>query len=111
MSEAPARLIERLPGGPAAAPDELLDRFLGWMLDHDLEPYPAQEEAFLELMAGHHVILGTPTGSGKSMVAVLLHFKALAEHARSFYTAPPRRWSARSSSGSVSSSTRATSGC
>ena len=90
MSEAPAPLIERLPGDPAAAPDELLDRFLGWMLDHDLEPYPAQEEAFLELMAGHHVILGTPTGSGKSMVAVLLHFKALAEHARSFYTAPTK---------------------
>ena len=90
MSDAPAPLIERLPEDPAAAPDELLDRFLGWLLDHDLEPYPAQEEAFLELLAGRHVILGTPTGSGKSMAAALLHFKALAEQARSFYTAPTK---------------------
>ena len=44
-----------------------------------LELYPAQEEALLELMAGKHVILNTPTGSGKSLVATALHFKALAE--------------------------------
>ena len=39
-------------------------------------------------MAGKHVILGTPTGSGKSLVALGLHFKALCERRRSFYTSP-----------------------
>ena len=50
--------------------------------------YPAQEEAILELCAGKHVILNTPTGSGKSLVATALHFKALAEGKTSFYTCP-----------------------
>jgi len=50
--------------------------------------YPAQEEALLELMAGRHVILGTPTGSGKSLVALGLHFKAVCEGRVSFYTSP-----------------------
>ena len=49
---------------------------------------PAQEEALLELVAGKHVILNTPTGSGKSLVATALHFKAMAEGKRSFYTCP-----------------------
>ena len=42
----------------------------------------------LELMAGKHVVLNTPTGSGKSLVATALHFKALAEGKTSFYTCP-----------------------
>ena len=53
-----------------------------------LELYPAQEEALLELMADKHVVLNTPTGSGKSLVATALHFKALAEGRTSFYTCP-----------------------
>src|SRR5690606_7890060 len=53
-----------------------------------LEPYPAQEEAFLELFEGKNVILATPTGSGKSLVAQALEFKALAEGKRCYYTAP-----------------------
>jgi superfamily II RNA helicase len=65
-----------------------LDRFLGWVSASGLEPYPAQEEALLELMAGRHLILSTPTGSGKSLIASALHFKALAEGKRSFYTCP-----------------------
>ncbi len=83
-------LIDRLPGGAEPGADQILDGFLSWALDQGLEPYPAQEEAFLELMAGRHVILGTPTGSGKSLVAVLVHFKALCEHQRSFYTSPTK---------------------
>ena len=53
-----------------------------------MELYPAQEEAILELFDGHHVILNTPTGSGKSMVALALHFQSLARGRRSVYTSP-----------------------
>ncbi len=81
-------LGERLPAPGTAAPDEVLGRFLDWVADTGLEPYPAQEEALLELFAGRHVILNTPTGSGKSLVALALHFKALAEGRRSVYTSP-----------------------
>ena len=70
------------------APDEILARFVGWSEARGLRPYPVQEEAFLELLEGKHVVLATPTGSGKSLVAQLLHFKALCEGKRSFYTSP-----------------------
>ncbi len=70
-------LGSRVPEGGTREPDEILDRFLGWISDQGLEPFPHQEEALLELMADRHVILGTPTGSGKSLVALGLHFKAL----------------------------------
>lgn len=88
-TEAPAasRLGPRLPDGPLA-PEASLDRFLGWVADTGLTLYPAQEEALLELWAGKHVVLSTPTGSGKSLVALGLHWKALCEGRRSFYTAP-----------------------
>lgn len=82
------RLVDRIPSASSVSPDEMLDRFFGWVSDIGLEPYPAQEEAVLELMAGRHVILNTPTGSGKSLVALAVHFKALCEGNRSFYTSP-----------------------
>ncbi|HEX2253768.1 MAG TPA: DUF3516 domain-containing protein [Thermoanaerobaculia bacterium] len=81
-------LADFLPPPDEATPDRILDRFLEWVAETGLEPYPAQEEALLELMAGRHVILNTPTGSGKSLVALALHFKALAEGRRSVYTSP-----------------------
>ena len=81
-------LISRVPPGGAADPDEILDRFVDWAAEAGFELYPAQEEALLEIMAGKHVILNTPTGSGKSLVALGLHFKALCEGKTSFYTSP-----------------------
>jgi hypothetical protein len=81
-------LAARVPAGGTRDGDEILDLFLAWVEDTGLSPYPQQEEALLELVLGRHVVLGTPTGSGKSLVAQGLHFKALCEGARSFYTAP-----------------------
>jgi superfamily II RNA helicase len=71
-----------------ADPDDLYDVFAGWAGERGLELYPAQSEALLELVMGSNVVLATPTGSGKSLVATGAHFAALAEGRRSFYTAP-----------------------
>lgn len=68
--------------------DDVLSRFLDYTSHKSLELYPAQEEAILELFSGKNVILATPTGSGKSLVATALHFDALVRHERSIYTAP-----------------------
>src|SRR6185295_15901756 len=81
-------LAERVPPGGTTDPDEILTRFVDRAADAGYELYPAQEEALLELMAGKHVILNTPTGSGKSLVALGLHFKALCEGVTSYYTSP-----------------------
>ena len=62
-------LADLLPPEPTSDPDVLLNRFLAWVPSTGLTLYPAQEEALLELMAGKHVMLATPTGSGKSLVA------------------------------------------
>ena len=75
-----------LPGSPA--PDAVMDRFLAVAAERGLALYPEQEEAILELFAGHNVVLNTPTGSGKSLVAAALHFKALCAGERSVYTCP-----------------------
>ncbi|MBW2423479.1 MAG: DEAD/DEAH box helicase, partial [Deltaproteobacteria bacterium] len=88
MSESRRRLIDWVPEGGLSNPEAILDRFTRWCSDASLELYDAQEDALLELMTGHHVVLSTPTGSGKSLVALGLHFKALCEGRRSFYTAP-----------------------
>ncbi len=79
-------LVAHLP--PAPDPDELLDGFVDFVTEMGLELYPAQEEAILELLAGNNIILNTPTGSGKSLVAAAAHYVALAADRRSFYTAP-----------------------
>jgi len=75
-------LDERVDG------DALLSRFLEYVSDQGLVLYPAQEEAIVELFVGHNVILNTPTGSGKSLVALAAHFRSVALGERSFYTAP-----------------------
>ena len=68
--------------------DELLERFVDWQADRGIELWPHQEEACLALALGDHVILGTPTGSGKSTVALWLAFLALCTGKRMYYTAP-----------------------
>ncbi len=70
--------------------DEILNLFLGYVDQLGMRLYATQEEAVLELLSGKHVILNTPTGSGKSLVALALHFLAMAEHKTSFYTAPTK---------------------
>ena len=91
----------RLPGGPdnglvdlldllpdGADPDAVFEAFADWAADRGFTLYPAQEEALIEIVSGANVILSTPTGSGKSLVAAGAHFAALAAGQRTFYTAP-----------------------
>jgi superfamily II RNA helicase len=80
-------MLRDLPPRDASS-DEILDRFLAYVAARGLDLYPAQEEAILELLGGNNVILNTPTGSGKSLVAEAAHFDALVKGERSFYTCP-----------------------
>lgn len=82
-----ATLFNSLPD-PTASSDELLGRFLDYVASKGLTLYPAQEEAILDLFEGKNVILNTPTGSGKSLVASAMHFDALTRGRRSVYTCP-----------------------
>lgn len=68
--------------------DELFASFAAWALACGTPLYPTQEEALIELLGGANVILATPTGSGKSLVATGAQYAALAAGARSYYTAP-----------------------
>jgi len=79
-------LTDVLPSSPE--PDQLYDAFVTWAGEQGLTLYPAQEEAIIEVMTGSNVILSTPTGSGKSLVATGAHFASLAHGQRTFYTAP-----------------------
>src|SRR3954452_20627638 len=79
-------LIDLLPETPD--PDAVFDAFAGWSKRRGLALYPHQEEALIEVVSGANVILSTPTGSGKSLVAMGAHFTALADGRRTFYTAP-----------------------
>src|SRR3954471_22546246 len=79
-------LIDALPDRPTA--DSVYEAFVGWTEEQGLTLYAHQEEAAIELFSGNNVILATPTGSGKSIVAVAAHFEALADGRRTFYTAP-----------------------
>lgn len=79
-------LTDVLPADPTA--DALYDAFTSWAVEEGIELYPHQEEAAIELFGGDHVVLATPTGSGKSLVAVAGHFAAMAQGRVSYYTAP-----------------------
>jgi len=69
-------------------PDAAFDGFADWATSRGLKLYPAQEEAILEIVSGSNLILSTPTGTGKSLVAIGAHFAALAQGKRTYYTAP-----------------------
>ncbi|NOX98201.1 MAG: DUF3516 domain-containing protein [Verrucomicrobia bacterium] len=73
---------------PPPSNDEILDAFLGSLVEDGIDPYDHQEEAILELFAGNNVILNTPTGSGKSLVAQALQYRSICLGRRSFYTVP-----------------------
>jgi superfamily II RNA helicase len=77
-----------LANGERLSDDDALLRFTDYVSEQGLTLYPAQEEALLELLSSKHVILSTPTGSGKSLVATFLHFLALARGETSVYTCP-----------------------
>ncbi|MBO0811267.1 MAG: DUF3516 domain-containing protein [Microlunatus sp.] len=83
-------LTERLPSD--ADPDELYEIFTGWATERGTAPYPVQQEAMIELLSGANVIMATPTGSGKSLVATACEFAVLAARrhggGRVYYTAP-----------------------
>jgi superfamily II RNA helicase len=80
------RLIDVVPSRPSA--DSVYEAFTGWVEQQGLSLYPHQEEAAIELFSGSNAILATPTGSGKSLVAIAAHFAALADDRVTFYTAP-----------------------
>ena len=91
MTTTLTELLPSLTGtGPDEAPDPdaIFTAFAEWAKDRGLSLYPHQEEALIEVVMGSNVILSTPTGSGKSLVATGAHFTALANGQRSFYTAP-----------------------
>ncbi|MFJ2627303.1 DEAD/DEAH box helicase [Streptomyces sp. NPDC087532] len=79
-------LIDQLP--PTDDPDALFEAFSSWTETRGITLYPAQEEALIEVVSGANVILSTPTGSGKSLVAAAAHFTTLAQDKVTFYTAP-----------------------
>ena len=79
------------PLGRPAAPldaDQILERFLAYASGKGLSLYPAQEEALFEILADKHVVLATPTGSGKSLVATAFLYKALCDGVTGFYSCP-----------------------
>ncbi|WP_338763580.1 DUF3516 domain-containing protein [Nocardia vulneris] len=73
---------------PGTDADALYESFGAWAAEQGTPLYPAQDEALLELASGANVILATPTGSGKSLVAVGAHLIALTQGKRTYYTAP-----------------------
>lgn len=77
-----------LPDEIPNQPEVIYDAFEAWATEQGLTLYPAQEEALLEIVSGSNVILATPTGSGKSLVAAAAHFAAMVQGTRTFYTAP-----------------------
>ncbi len=68
--------------------DAMYDAFVDWAADRGFSLYPAQHEAIIEIVSGANVILSTPTGTGKSLVAVAAHAASVARGGRSYYTAP-----------------------
>ncbi|QIG43405.1 DUF3516 domain-containing protein [Nocardioides anomalus] len=81
-------MTPRLDVRTGASEDDVYAAVVDWAAAQGLELYPHQDEAVLELLAGSNVVLATPTGSGKSLVAVAAHAAALARDQVTYYTAP-----------------------
>jgi hypothetical protein len=83
-------LVAAIPAadGGVVDPDAVYEAFAAWAAEGGRPLYPAQDEALIEIVSGANVVLSTPTGTGKSLVAAGAHFAALAEGKRSWYTAP-----------------------
>ncbi|OMG19898.1 DEAD/DEAH box helicase [Actinomyces naeslundii] len=79
----PADDPERVP-----EPEEVYLAFSDWAETTGRPLYPHQDEALSEILEGRHVIAATPTGSGKSMIALAAHTVSLARGGHSYYTAP-----------------------
>ncbi|CAG7845113.1 putative helicase HelY [Pseudoclavibacter triregionum] len=83
------RLLDSLADlGQDPGPDAVYDAFASWVRSTGIDLYPHQDEAILEIVSGSNAIITTPTGSGKSLIALAAHFHALATDGVSFYTAP-----------------------
>jgi len=85
-TDVPASLLDHVPDD--TSPDTLLFAFLEWAETQGLDLYPHQEEAIVSIFGGDNVVLATPTGSGKSLVALAGAFAPLAPGKRALYTAP-----------------------
>lgn len=80
---------EQIDNGSDIDASVLFDIFVLWARNaRGVDLWPHQEESLLEILSGHHAIVNTPTGSGKSLIALGMHFVALAQQKRSYYTAP-----------------------
>jgi len=80
--------MPRLEVPSVADADALYGAFIDWAADQGIELYPHQDQAVIEILTGAHAIVTTPTGSGKTLIAVAAHFASLASGGRSWYTAP-----------------------
>ncbi len=90
MSEKPRldpTALTSATGSPAEA-DDVYEAFVTWVESTGISLYPAQDEAVIEIVSGNNLILSTPTGTGKSLVAIAAHFAAMVEGRRTYYTAP-----------------------
>ena len=88
MKKQRPQLVYRIPPRDWLTNDLVLDGLFDFLEEKNLELYPAQEEAIVALFENKNVILNTPTGSGKSLVATALHLKSWAWGRRSVYTCP-----------------------